>query len=90
MCDQGDCAIPTALYHAAVGKMVLEHMERVHPTVISHAMESRAVQTLEAIRCVLENGRLNDQACYERIDNLIRLFFAEFGISIDRHAEEKT
>lgn len=35
---------PTALYHAAVGKMVLEHMERVHPTVISQAVENRAVQ----------------------------------------------
>lgn len=35
---------PTALYHAVVGKMVLEHMERVHPTVISQAVENRAVQ----------------------------------------------
>lgn len=76
--------IPTALYHAAVGKMVMEHMERVHPTVISNAVESRAVQTLEAIRCILENDRLDDPECCQRISSLISLFYQELGIKIDR------
>ena len=76
---------PTALYHAVVGKMVLEHMERVHPAVISRAVENRAVQTLEAIRCVLENDRLNDPECVQRVENLIRLFYQELDIKIDRH-----
>ena len=76
--------VPTALYHAAVGKMVLDHMERVHPSVISSAVESRAVQTLEAIRCVLENDRLTDPECVQRVENLIRLFFQELDIKIDR------
>ena len=79
--------IPTALCHAAVGKIVMEHMERLHPAVISSAVESRAVQTLEAIRCVLENDRLDDQDCYKRIDNLVQLFFQELEIRIDRHGE---
>ncbi|MCI9156287.1 MAG: hypothetical protein HFF44_05000 [Lawsonibacter sp.] len=78
---------PTALYHAVVGKMVLDHMERVHPTVISHAVESRAVQTLEAIRCVLENSRLEDTECCERIENLVDLFFRELNVKIDRCSE---
>ena len=77
---------PTALYHAVVGKMVLDHMERVHPTVISQAVENRAVQTLEAIRCVLENDRLEDQECWQRIDNLVALFFRELDVKIDRHS----
>ena len=75
---------PTALYHAVVGKMVLEHMERVHPTVISQAVENRAVQTLEAIRCVLENDRLSDPECVQRVENLIRLFYQELDIKIGR------
>lgn len=75
---------PTALCYAAVGKMVLEHMERVHPAVISAAVESRAVQTLEAIRCVLENGRLNNEECCERVEQLIRLFFQELNVKIER------
>lgn len=77
--------IPTALCHAAVGKIVMEHMERLHPTVISSAVESRAVQTLEAIRCVLENNRLSDPQCVQRIDNLIALFFRELDIKIERN-----
>ena len=62
---------PKALYHAVVGKMVLEHMERVHPAVISQAVENRAVQTLEAIRCILENNRLSDPECVQRVDGQI-------------------
>lgn len=85
--DEKNCDAPTALCHAAVGKIVMEHMERMHPTVISQAVESRAVQTLEAIRCVLENGRLNDEACCERVEQLIRLFFQELNVKIDRHSE---
>ena len=76
--------VPTALYHAAVGKMVLDHMERVHPSVISSAVESRAVQTLEAIRCILENDRLSDPECVQRVENLVRLFFQELDIKIER------
>ena len=77
---------PTALYQAVVGKMVLEHMERVHPTVISQAVENRAVQTLEAIRCILENDRLSDPECVQRVENLTRLFFQELGVKIERHS----
>ena len=79
--------IPTTLYHAALGKMVLDYIGRVHPTVIQQAVESRAVQTLEAIRFILENKRLTDQHCCERIDQLIALFFQELDVKIDRHSE---
>lgn len=75
---------PTALCHAAVGKLVLDHMERLHPAVISQAVESQAVQTLEAIRCILENDRLNDPECVQRVENLVRLFFQELDIKIER------
>ena len=74
---------PTALYHAVVGRMVLEHMERVHP---SQAVENRAVQTLEAIRCILENNRLSDPECVQRVDGLIRLFYQELDIKIERQS----
>lgn len=75
---------PTALCHAAVGKLVLDHMERLHPEVIFQAVESQAVQTLEAIRCILENDRLSDPECVQRVENLIRLFFQELDIKIER------
>lgn len=75
------------LCYAAVGKLMVDHIERVHPAVISQAVESKAVQTLEAIRCVLENGRLTDEECCERVENLVRLFHQELGIKIDRRNE---
>ena len=75
---------PTALCHAAVGKLVLDHMERLHPAVISQAVESQAVQTLDAIRCILENDRLSDPECVQRVENLVRLFFQELDIKIER------
>lgn len=77
---------PTALCHAAVGKLVLDHMERLHPAVISQAVESQAVQTLEAIRCILENNRLSDPECVQRVDGLIRLFYQELDIKIERQS----
>jgi hypothetical protein len=67
-----------------VGKLVLDHMERLHPAVISQAVESQAVQTLEAIRCILENDRLSDPECVQRVENLVRLFFQELDIKIER------
>lgn len=77
--------IPTALCQAAVGKIVLEHMEQVPSELLSQAIESRAVQTLEAVRCILENDRLTDEACAVRIDHLTALFFQELGIKIRRN-----
>lgn len=41
-----------------------------------------AVQTLEGIRCVLENGRLGNEDCCRRIEHLIRLYYRELGIKI--------
>ena len=75
---------PTALCHAAVGKLVLDHMERLHPAVIAQAVESQAVQTLEAIRCILENDRLSDPECVQRVEKLVQLFYQELNVKIER------
>ncbi|MCI9243590.1 MAG: hypothetical protein HFF43_09425 [Lawsonibacter sp.] len=50
-------------------------------------MESRAVRTLEAIRCILENDKFSDPECFERIDSLVMLFFKELDVKINRHNE---
>lgn len=71
---------PSAVCRAAVG-------ENIPPEVMSRAVENKAVQTLESIRCVLENDRLNDPDCVRRAENLVRLFFQELEININRHNE---
>ena len=72
------------LCYAAVGKLMISHMERTHPTVISQAVESKAVQTLEAIRCILENDRLSDPECVQRVEKLVQLFDRELNVKIER------
>lgn len=79
--------IPTALYQAEIGKMVMEYVGRIHPTVIEQAMESRAIRTLEAIRRVLEDDSYDDPECFERVDALVTLYFRELEIRINRHNE---
>ena len=72
------------LCYAAVGKLIISHMERTHPTVISQAVESKAVQTLEAIRGILENDRLTDPECVQRVEKLVQLFYQELNVKIER------
>lgn len=87
MHSQDQNHIPTGLYYAALGKTILDYTGRLHPAVLQHAMESRAIQTLEAIRCILENDALDDPDCIQRIDSLIKLFYQELDIKIRRHAD---
>lgn len=77
----------TALYQAELGKMVLDYVGQIDPTVIERAMESRAVQTLEAIRRVLEDDRYDDPECFDRVDALVMLYFREMEINVNRHNE---
>lgn len=77
----------TALYYASLGKMVLDHVGKIDPAVIEKAMESRAVRTLEAIRWVLEDDALDDPECFQRVDDLVMLYFRELEIRINRHNE---
>lgn len=87
MHSQDQNHIPTGLYYAALGKTILDYTGRLHPAVLQHAMESRAVQTLEAIRCILENDRLSDPECVQRVENLIRLYYRELDIRIERQID---
>lgn len=43
MYDGRDSRIPLALYQAAVGKLVLDDIEKINPAVIEKAMENRAI-----------------------------------------------
>ena len=50
--------ISTALYQAEVGKMVLDYVGRLHPTIIQDAMERRAVRILEDLGCTVRPGQM--------------------------------
>lgn len=79
--------IPHALYHAPLGKLVVDYIGQIHPTVIEEAMESRSVRTLEAIRQILQDNRYTDPECFEVIDELVIQFFQDLEVRFDRHSE---
>lgn len=79
--------IPTALYHAALGRMVLDYVKREDTEAIRQAMESRAVSTLEEIRRILDDDTLNDAECFYKIDELVMLFFRALEVRTQRHQE---
>lgn len=87
MQDKRDNPVALALYHAAVGKIVLGYVEQIDSEAIERAMERRAVQTLEAMRRILEDERYTDPECFEIIDALVMQFFKELEIKVERHSE---
>lgn len=52
------------------------------PAYVPGEKEVLAVQTLEGIRCVLENGQLGNEDCCRRIEHLIRLYYRELGVKV--------
>ncbi|NBI09517.1 hypothetical protein D1641_05705 [Colidextribacter sp. OB.20] len=87
MLKKEEFPISTTLYHAELGRMVADYVGRIDPDVLQSAIESRAVQTLEAIRCILNNSQLDDPGCFQRIDTLVKLFFQELEVNVNRHSE---
>ena len=80
--------IHKALYETA-GKYIDLKAVRAQQqqNIIQQTMEKLAIQTLEAIRSVLEDRSCDDPECFERVDALVKLFFQKLEVNIDRHNE---
>ncbi len=72
------------LYARAIGWEVLEYLRKEHPGSVADEIEGDALCILEKIRTVLNDDTLDDPECFERIDAIVRIFYAN-GISTDRH-----
>lgn len=80
--------IPQALYETAGKYIDLKTVSaQQQQNIIQQTMEKLAVQTLEAIRSVLEDQSYDDPECFERVDALVMLFFRKLEVKIDRHNE---
>ena len=82
-----DRDVPRALYHAALGRTVLDYIKREDGQVIRQAMECRAAGVVEQIFRILEDEELEDPDCLLKIDAIIRLYFNELELRCDRHIE---
>lgn len=65
----------------AIGRAAMDCMDR---EALAKAVNSAAVELLEEIREILNNGRLDDQTCFHRIDALVSAFQRR-GIGVSRH-----
>ncbi len=72
------------LYARAIGWEVLEYLRKEHPRSVADDIESNALRILEKIQSILNDDTLDDPECFERIDAIVRTFYAN-GISTDRH-----
>lgn len=72
------------LYARAIGWEVLHYLQREYPAELGEEMENDALRVLAKIKRTLDDPRLNDQTCYERIEQIVQTFYA-FGISTSRH-----
>lgn len=82
-----DHDVPSALYHASLGRTVLDYIKREDGQVIRQAMECRAAGVVEQIFRILEDEELEDPDCLLKIDAIIRLYFNELELRCDRHIE---
>ncbi|MCI8304744.1 MAG: hypothetical protein HFF52_08965 [Lawsonibacter sp.] len=88
MSDERDYHVPSALYHFTAKYIAMDTInEEKKQEIIQNIMESKAVRTLEAIRCILEDDRYSDPECFEIVDALITLYFRELEVKINRHTE---
>ena len=69
----------------AIGLEILNYLaaENCIKTIFSET-ESKAMQILEEIRCVLDDEALNDRECFQRIESIVSVFEAN-GLDTTRH-----
>ena len=75
--DQGICC-------AALGGVVWDFMSHLTPAQLLAAMDSAALETLRAIRDILEDDTLEDPECVQRIDAIFSAFYLKLGAEVHR------
>ena len=79
-----ELSIQDELYARALGWKVLEYLRREHPEEVAKEIEGDALRILEKIRIILNDKTLNDSECFERIEQIVKTFYAT-GLTTSRH-----
>lgn len=74
------------LYARSLGWEVLQFLKREEHQLLALRQEtdSEALRILEKIRCILDDETLSDPECFERIELIVKTFYAN-GIGTSRH-----
>lgn len=77
-------SVQDELYARAIGWKVLDYLRREHPGEAAKEVEGDALRVLEKIQTILDDDTLDDSDCFERIDLIVKTFYA-YGLSTNRH-----
>ena len=64
--------------------MVWDFVSHLTPAQLLAAMDSAALETLRAIRDILEDDTLEDPECVQRIDAILSAFYLRLGAEVHR------
>ena len=79
-CEQNP--IPTALRHAALGKLVEEYLSALPPERL------QAEEALAEIYAILEDPELDDPSCMQKIEAIVTVYHRRLGVHSTRHWEQ--
>ena len=79
-------SIGEELYVQSLGWEVLRYLKREEEKLLSlyREVDGEALRVLEEIRSVLDDDTLEDPDCFERIEAIVKTFYAH-DISTNRH-----
>jgi len=72
------------LYARSIGWSVLTWLKAEHQEVLPYSIEGDAARVLEKIKTILDDDTLDDPDCFQRIDRIVRTFYAN-GLYTTRH-----
>ena len=76
-CEQNP--IPTALRHAALGKLVEEYLSALPPERLQAEAHAQAEEALAEIFDILEDPELDDPACMQKIEAIVTVYHRRLG-----------
>ena len=80
--------IPTALRHAALGKLVEEYLSALPPERLQAEAHAQAEEALAEIFDILEDPELDDPACMQKIEAIVTVYHRRLGVHGTRHWEQ--
>lgn len=84
MKDEMGLEVSKGSYEQAIGRMVLEYVDKFKPYELSPLAESEAMRLIAKIKMILDDDDVSDSECFHRIDEIVDAF-NENGIYTHRH-----
>lgn len=82
--DEMGLEISKNSYEQAIGRMVLEYVDKLKPYELSPLAESEALRLIAKIKMILNDDDVSDAECFHRIGEIVNAF-DESGIYTHRH-----